>query len=110
MNTRQRGIVSLGLVLVAAMCIVPPWRIAVEWHTSRVVAGFAPLGSGSESAGWHFIGTPPQTDSLQWDAAQMVVRSGTVHIDGARLLVQLIAVGALAGFAYVLAAGRGAAA
>jgi len=58
MNTRQRTILGVGLVLVAAMCFVPSWQAMV---TDRYLPESSAIvfSEHKEAAGHSIVSTPP---------------------------------------------------
>jgi hypothetical protein len=90
MNTRQRRILMVGLVVVAAMCVVPPWEWTLAYENT-------PLGHGP--AGYGLVFSPP--------ASSAAVRTRMFRVDLARLSIQVLACGALCGALMLAAGGRG---
>jgi hypothetical protein len=101
MNSRQRVILGVGLVAVAAMCLVPPW----EWTSARPTF---PLSQGP--AGYGLVFSPPDAFALAaWrgsTSGEAVVGVLGERIDIARLFIQFIAVAGLAGAVLLAASGR----
>lgn len=75
MNAKQRVALTLGFLVATAMCLMIPWQTA--------------LGG---DAGYAFLLSPPS------DAAPM---GGLASIAASRLLMQLLAVAAATGMAFV---------
>jgi len=73
MNNRQKFLLVLGLVVVAAMCAYPPWE--------------APGRGYTYPTGYSFVLNPP---------------TGISHIDFSPLLTQMVVVGATVGAGYLL--------
>ena len=72
MNPLQRGILALGLILVAGMAVCPPWEETRERGDFK----------RTTAIGYHFIGFPPESKSS----------TDSVGIDVDRLTAQILAV------------------
>lgn len=89
MNTRQRVVLCVGLVIVAAMCAVPPWgnigvQDGVRWFLSP--AGYGPVFAPQPVDASRGLGISP---------------------DFGRLGLQVLAVAALCGSLVLATGGRG---
>jgi len=85
----QRKILGVGLVVVALMCLVPPWERTIS--LSSTPQARLPLV-------YHLVFSPPEVAPY----SQVGVR-----LDLGRLSIQLVSVAALCGALILAAAGRG---
>jgi hypothetical protein len=83
LNSKQRKVFVLGLLLIIGICLFPPW-----------IQTFSYKSTYSESSlGYGFIAKPPSPISLK--------RQYGVKIDIERLILQLVAVMALSGIGII---------
>jgi hypothetical protein len=80
-NSKQRLTLLVGGIIIGAMLLFPPW---IRYGTSLIPTsnGFRNSGYSTDIKGYAFIFIPP---------------SGANRIDTTRLLIQLVAVGAIVG-------------
>jgi len=90
MNNRQHTILRIGLVVVALMCLVPPWE--ATWEASSPATNSRQVTSGYGLVFW-----PPDPPNMYWG----------IRLDIPRLSVQLVAAAALCGALLLAAGGRG---
>jgi hypothetical protein len=89
MNTRQRRILTAGLVVVAGMCAVPPW------------------GNIEIDSGMRWIASPAGYRPVFYSPAVDLKKGIAVGPDFGRLGLQVLAVAALCGAIMLAASGRG---
>lgn len=107
MNAGQRVILGVGLVVVAVMCLVPPWQALVTWRSYGEGAGMTVSSEHTESLGYSPVFAPPVNGGERTDDDLRGARSVRVREDVGTLLLQVISVAALCAALLLTAGGRG---
>lgn len=84
MNKKQRVVVLIGVALVAAMMLFPPWTY--RWKSAVPLPGGTP--TETRTAGYALLFAPPRSDAYV-DTSRLVIQMGIVAVLAFGLYVSL---------------------
>lgn len=98
MTTLQRAMLLVGLLIVVALCLMPPWSYQYRRLGKEI----------DRSAGYHFIAAPPEPNDQSALAAQFGIGPDLAYphffsarVDTLRLGIELLAAAGLTAFCVI---------